>query len=187
MLPCTIFRRTNIPKLASPVLAIDNPAILRFDMSQKKAIHIIQSLGRGGCEMMLLNILPQLQDKGWENVVITLQPGGALEPQYREAGVRVLTVDSKHIFDIRSLLRLRSLLRSLRPTIVCTYLLRADIIGRFFLQPFSPAPVVPHLVTTYNHPRYRVARLFEWITRPFVKHYLANSDAVKNYYEQKLG
>lgn len=153
----------------------------------KTIVHIIQSLGRGGCEKMLLDILPLLKKKAWNNVIITLQSGGDLEPSFRDANITVTTINLKHFFDIPAFFRLRSTLRTLRPTLIATYLLRADIIGRLFLPCVTSAPVIPYLVTTYNHPRYRIARFFEWITRPFVRHYFANSRVIKEYYEEHLG
>lgn len=155
--------------------------------NQKTVVHVIQSLGRGGCEKMLLDILPLLEKKGWHNIVITLQSGGDLEPSFKNAGISITTVRLKHLFDIPGLFRLRSTVRTFRPALISTYLLRADIIGRFFLSLFASCPIIPYLVTTYNHPRYRIARLFEWASRPFVRTYFANSRVIQDYYETRLG
>lgn len=154
--------------------------------NQKTVVHVIQSLGRGGCEKMLLDILPLLEKKGWHNIVITLQPGGDLEPSFQNAGIPITTVRLKHLFDIPGLFQLRSTVRTFRPALISTYLLRADIIGRFFLSLFVSCPIVPYLVTTYNHPRYRIARIFEWASRPFVRTYFANSRVIEDYYETRL-
>lgn len=61
------------------------------------------------------------------------------------------------------------------------------MIGRLFLQRRLSVLIIPFLRTTYNHARYRFARILEWLTRGMVRHYLANSAAVKNFYVKKIG
>lgn len=164
-------------------------------MSQKKKIiHIIQSLSNGGCENMLLRTLPLLSD--FEHKIITLKEFGELTPAFVSAGIIVETINCNGFFDIPGIWRLRRLVREEKPDIIITYLFHADMLGRLFLQPFfhchsreggNPVPIIPSLRTTYNHPKYLIARVLEWITKPLVSRYLANSDAVKNYYSAHLG
>lgn len=153
-------------------------------MSPKKQtiFHIIQSLGNGGCENMLLRTLPLLTD--YDHIILTLKESGDLAPRFRALGIVVHNIAYRHFFSLRALWRLRQLIKTKRPSLVLTYLFHADLIGRLFLP--SDPPLFPFLRTTYNHPRYRIARFFEWLTQPFVRHSLVNSEAVKNFYEKHL-
>lgn len=163
-------------------------------MPKKKVIHIIQSLDSGGCEHMLLRTLPLLSD-GFEHRILTLQEPGELAPRFTEKGIPVTTINLGGFFDFPGYRRLLSETRLLAPDCIITYLFHADMIGRLFLRPAlgwrmphgNSAPIIPFLRTTYNHPKYLVARILEWLTRPFVRQYLANSEAVKDFYTEHLG
>ncbi len=142
---------------------------------KKKIIHIIQSLGNGGCENMLLRMLPLLN--AFEHTIITLKEPGELAPKFATAGITVKTIPW---------IQLRKKVIKESPDIIITYLFHADMISRLLLR-FKNIPVSPFLRTTYNHPKYLIARILEWITKPLVKHYLANSKAVKDFYVKRIG
>lgn len=167
----------NIPKLESPVSAATT-------MSKKKILHLIQSLDNGGCENMLLRTLPLLPD--FDHTIITLKEPGELAPKFSSAGITVKTVGYEHILSLAGIRRLREVIRDTGPDIIITYLFHADFLGRFTLFGTTSAPIIPFLRTTYNHPRYRIARLFEWLTKPLVRRYLANSQAVKDFYVEHI-
>lgn len=152
----------------------------------KKILHIIQSLENGGCENMLLRILPILSDT-FEHRIITLKNPGQLALQFEKKNIPVSTVHQKNIFDRRGYRNLLSKVREFSPDIILTYLFHADMIGRIFLQQKISAPVIPFLRTTYNHPKYLIARLLEKATKHLVPRYLANSEAVKDFYTSEIG
>lgn len=152
-------------------------------IQKKKILHIIQSLGNGGCENMLLRTLPLLDD--FEHKIITLKEPGELAQKFISAGITVETVCCSNPLDIPGVLRLRKLIQKENPDSIITYLFHADILGRIVLRNY--APVIPFLRTTYNHPKYLIARLFEWLTASLVAQYLANSEAVKDFYVQHIG
>lgn len=134
---------------------------------------------------MLLRTLPLLSD--FKHTILTLKEPGELAPKFTSAGITVETIHSEHLLDFPGIRRLRSLIRNKNPDIIITYLFHADALGRLTLSGTTKAPIVPFLRTTYNHPRYRIARYFEWVTKPLVQHYLANSEAVKDYYVRHIG
>ena len=152
---------------------------------KKKIIHIIQSLENGGCENMLLRTLPLLQD--FEHKIITLKTFGELTPKFVSAGITVETIHCRGFFDISGIQRLQKTVKEENPDIIITYLFHADMLGRLALCNISQTPIIPFLRTTYNHPKYLVARILEWLTRPLVNQYLANSEAVKNFYVDTIG
>lgn len=154
-------------------------------MPKKKILHIIQSLGNGGWENALLRTLPLLSD--FEHKIITLKELGELTPKFVASGIPVETVYCNGIIDIGGIFRLRKLVCEEKPDVILTYLFHADAIGRVALQKITSAPVIPFLGTTYNYSRYFFARIFEKISKSFVFHYLANSQAVKDAYVEKFG
>lgn len=153
--------------------------------AKKKILHVIISLQRGGCEMALLRMLPELQND-FEHTFLTLKEEGPLAPLFREKGIAVHSLSQKHFLDLASYRRLRSFIQKKRPDLIFTYLFHADAIGRFFIQFTTPAPVVSSLVTTYNFSSYWPARIFEKYSRFFAKEYMANSEMVKKTYVQNF-
>lgn len=153
---------------------------------KKRVLHLIQSLGNGGCENMLLRTLPLLTDS-FEHRIVTLREPGELAPRFAEKGLPVTTVRLEGLFDVAGYRRLLDEVRRSAPDVTVTYLFHADMIGRLFLQGRISGPVIPFLRTTYNHPRYLGARLLEQATKSLVPRYLANSDAVKDFYTSNIG
>lgn len=133
---------------------------------------------------MLLRTLPSLNR--YEHKVITLKQLGSLTPNFVSAGITVESVHCKNLFDLFGIFRLHKLVREESPDIIITYLFHADMLGRLFLR-MAHTPVIPFLRTTYNHQKYFIARILEWLTKPLVKQYLANSEAVKDFYTQHIG
>lgn len=154
--------------------------------SKKRVLHIIQSLDSGGCENMLLRTIPLLTDE-FEHQIITLHRLGELAPRFAEKRIPVTTVHWRGFLDIAGYKRLLTAVHQFAPSVTITYLFHADMVGRLFLQRKMSAPVIPFLRTTYNHPKYLIARLMEKATKSLVPRYLANSEAVKDFYVSKIG
>lgn len=146
--------------------------------SKKVVVHLIVSLDNGGTENVLLRTLPLLN--GSQNIVFVFNRNGSLTQEFINNGIIVVFI--KDLFDL--LVKLDEV----NPSIVFTHLFYADIIGRLWLLFFKKKyRVIPYLQTSYNFSRYWPARLFERLTKFLVDRYLANSDAVKNYYCKKYG
>lgn len=150
--------------------------------AKRRVVHLIGTLETGGCEQMLLRTLPRLQDETFAHEVVTLFASGSLRGQFEDRGVPVRAIG------LRSPVRLlggtvRDAVRRRKPSLVLTYLAHADLAGRLLGRRFE-VPVLPFLRTTYNAGRYLPARMFERLTAPRVRHYLANSEAVAGYYAQ---
>lgn len=156
-------------------------------MKPRTAVFLIDTLNCGGTENNLLRLLPGLEKVGWNNIVVTLGKGGEMLPRFQESGIKVVTLEQGSFFSPRTLTAIARALIKLRPNIVVTNLLRADILGRIYLPIIIRCPVVSYLGTTYNHPRYRLARFFELITKVLARHYIANSEAVKDFYQKYIG
>jgi|GEM_PF-417061 len=160
---------------------------MRRELKEKQVLLLIETLNRGGIETVLLRLIPKLKAEGWVGTVITIRRGGEMQREYEQAGIKVIPLGRKYIFSPGTLGTISRQINELKPDLIMTTLSKADAIGRLFLRFTSSQPVVPYLVTTYNHPRYRIARVFEWLTRPLADRYIANSEAVKNFYQSRLG
>jgi glycosyltransferase involved in cell wall biosynthesis len=150
----------------------------------KTIIYLIHSLPSGGSENVFLRTLPKI--KKAKCIILTLRGKGSLFPKFLESGITVIEIGQKNFFDLKSYSRTLKILDDIKPDLIITNLLHADIYGRFFIQVFSKYKVVPYLQTTYNFKRYWPARFFEKTTKYFVKNYLANSEAVKKFYIEKF-
>ncbi|MEK7494627.1 MAG: glycosyltransferase [Patescibacteria group bacterium] len=153
---------------------------------KKKILHLINTAERGGAEMSLLRMLPLLNET-FESIFVTLRGRGPLAENFERAGIKVIEVNQKHPWDIASYVRLRKILKTTHPDLIVTHLLLPDLIGRFFIQIFTPYKVISSLATTYNFPRYRIARFIEKSTRYFCRGYMANAESVKKTYVEKFG
>ncbi len=154
-------------------------------MSKKTIVHLIQSLDSGGCENMLLRTLPLM--KKFNHIIVTLNRRGGLADKFEKKGIRVININQKSLVDLFSYRRLKLKLKEISPSLIITYLFHADLIGRLYVQSFINCKVIPFLRTTYNHKNYWQARLFETITKSLVYKYIANSEAVKDFYVHKIG
>lgn len=134
---------------------------------------------------MLLRTIPMLND--FKHKIIALKEPGSLAPQFISTGIEIKTIYYAGLFDIPGILRLRKLIQKENPDIIITYLFHADMLGRLALRTITNAPIIPSLRTTYNHPKYLIARVIEWLTKPLVNQYLANSEAVKQFYIDHIG
>jgi len=141
-----------------------------------KIIHLIASLDNGGCENYLLRTLPLMKD--FDHQIITFRQEGSLFSKFKQAKIGVVNIKWHQVLKI---------IKQQKPSVVITYLFYADMLGRFVIQPLTKYPVIPFLRTTYNDKRYRIAIIFEKITKYFVKYYFANSKAVKEFYTNYIG
>ncbi len=146
-------------------------------VKKHKVLHLIQSLEPGGCENFLLRVLPLVDDS--EHLIVTLNQEGKLARKFVKSGIKVKRAGN--------LWSLTEIIKREKPNLVITYLARADMIGRFWLSWVLNCPVIPYLRTTYNYPRYWFVRFLERISHIWAKRYLANSEAVKNFYVERIG
>ena len=162
-----------------------------------KVLVVIDSLGVGGTEASVAEMIPRLVDAGIEATVATLyqrQPG--YEEDLRRGGHDVRVLRSRSPFG--RVRELRRLVRGLRPDIVHTQLFDSDISGRLAAL-LTPAAVFTSLVNTSYEParrrdprirahRLEAARLVEgWTARHFTDHFHAVSRTVKDSAVRHLG
>ncbi len=153
----------------------------------KTVLLLIETLNRGGIENVLLRLIPKLQGEDWVSVIVTIKDGGEMFAEYEQAGIKVIPLNQRYFLIPQTLRAINREVKKLQPDLIVTTLFKADVIGRLFLRFTARQPIIPYLVTTYNHPRYWIARVFEWLTKPLATHYIANSEAVQKFYAIRLG
>lgn len=147
--------------------------------TSKRVVHLLHTLDPGGCEHMLLSLLPHLQKEGWEVHVLTLGKGGTLAPRFKAAGIAVHSQIFRSAYDIVGFARLKKLLQQLSPGLVVAHLLYADALVRVFRGNLFGIPALPVIHSTYNSHGLWKARLFERLTAPLIQKAIAVSPAVK--------
>tara|TARA_B100001123_G_scaffold219596_1_gene247804 strand:+ start:3210 stop:4382 length:1173 start_codon:yes stop_codon:yes gene_type:complete len=95
-----------------------------------KVLHLITSLEVGGAQRGLLLGLPKFNSERYEHIICSMMSRVQMKHQFQEAGIEVTSLGLEKKTDIAVVLRLRSLIRELRPDILHTYLLHSNVIGR---------------------------------------------------------
>lgn len=112
-----------------------------------RILHVIDSLGSGGTETSLRELLPALQDDGLQHAVATFTPGEQPPATFAAAGIRVFA-PSRPLAG--RLGRIRHVLRAIadfRPDLLHTALFEADLAGRVS-GILRRTPVLTSLVNT---------------------------------------
>jgi glycosyltransferase involved in cell wall biosynthesis len=96
-----------------------------------RILHIVTSLGRAGAERQLVNVVCRTNPAIFQHTVCYLQPPDSLAQEIRNAGHQAinLNVMGRRPW-LAAAIRLRPLLKSLRPSVVHTWLYDANISGR---------------------------------------------------------
>ncbi|MEX1265003.1 MAG: glycosyltransferase family 4 protein [Actinomycetota bacterium] len=113
-----------------------------------RILHIQKVAGIGGSERQLLWLLPALADRGHRVAILVLAAPGSdrFTTPMRAAGVKVLEMPAGTAADPRVTLRITRVLRRLRPDVVHTHLVHADVHGLAAAR----AVRVPAVTTAHN-------------------------------------
>ena len=172
---------------------------LRDDRSPR-VLHVTESLGRGGAERNLVNMIVATRDD-FDHQVLCLYADSDLEAEVREAGVSVEYLrGSRTVWGwVPLIFRIRRRLRAARPDLVHTQLPMADIAGRIAVMLSGGVPVVSTLQTTLYAPEtlareipnpllaWTVRRLDSWSVRRTRARLVAVSEEVRRAYGKGLG
>ena len=114
-----------------------------------KVVHVHRIRGIGGSERHLLTLLPALAERGVDVSFVGLDdPAGVRDPFYGELAVPYERLAAPRDLDPALAFRLARTLRSLRPDLVHTHLVHADVYGAL-------APGCGVVSTKHNHDPFR--------------------------------
>lgn len=160
-------------------------------------LYLIDSLGAGGAERSLAEMLPRLADRGIRPMVVTLTSRQAgVRDQVRASGIRVHALPAGGWGTrIRAL---RGLIRRTGTRLVHTTLFDSDIVGRLAAAGLDTTVMTSLVNTTYDPVRLRdpavsrhrlaAARLIDGLTaRHLTDHFHAISETVKAAAVRDLG
>lgn len=161
-----------------------------------RVLHLIDSLGPGGAERSLIELLPFYREAGIESTVVCLKDHdtGFVE-EVRDLGIRLHCLPGN---SLRAWIpAFRNYVREEQPDLVHTCLFLADLVGRIAAIG-TQVPILSSLVNTsydpvrardpnLNRHAFRLVRMVDGFTaRHFVTHFHAVTNAVKESYEAAL-
>lgn len=138
-------------------------------------VHLITGLEVGGAERMLEKTLPRLPR--WEHVVCSILPTGPIAEHLRAAGIRVESLNAQSAASPRALTNLIRFLRDLRPDLLQTYLVHADVLGVLASRPAGVRRVVVSIRSKLNEAKFWPILTFYTVASPLVERFLCNSPA----------
>jgi glycosyltransferase involved in cell wall biosynthesis len=149
-------------------------------------LHLITGLETGGAEGMLLRLLLRADRDRFRPVVISMTDTGTIGPLLIEAGIEVRSLGlTRGRPDPRGVVRLRRILRDLRPALVQTWLYHADLLGLIARQLGYAPHLLWNLRCTETIEASLVRKLSAWFSQiPDIV--IANSSAGMRFH-QRLG
>lgn len=148
------------------------------DPSKPYVIHLIPTLGSGGAERLVYELVLRLPQCGFQAKAVPMIAGGELEQLFFERGLPLTVVERRHSWGVGTIIDLVRLFRFERPDIIHTHLFGADAWGR--LAAFLAR--VPIIVTTehnVNPDHSRIKRFINRIFARFTDRFIAVSEAAK--------
>jgi len=139
-----------------------------------KVLHLITSLEVGGAQHGMLLGLPRFDSDRYEHIVCSIMDRMQMAQQFRSAGIEVRTLGLSRKTDVSVALRLRSLLKELRPDVLHTYLLHANVLGRIIGR-LTGVPAIIGSERTIGQAR-RWGRLATKLTNPLTDAVEVNSE-----------
>lgn len=170
--------------------------MLQRDPGPIDVMFVLETLLPGGTERSTLEIARAAP--GVRASVVQLLPGDALRPAFEAAGIPVHDLSGIHRHDAPGLFRaLRRVIRSVRPDLVHTALLRPDLLGRLAALS-AGVPVVSSFVyaeygdehraglTGSLRAKNRLAQVFDGLTARACAGFIANSESVRRSHTRGL-
>lgn len=155
-----------------------------------RIVHVISDLDAGGAEVMLAKLAGGMDGALFSNTVVSLTDEGQLGERIKSSGVPVYTLGMKRGQpDVSALPKLIRLLRTLRPTILQSWLYHADLLSTLVVK-LAGSPILLWNVrcsdmdlTHYSALTRWTQKVLSWCSRvPAVV--IVNSEAGKRQHER---
>jgi glycosyltransferase involved in cell wall biosynthesis len=152
-------------------------------MQKKKILHLISGLEIGGTETQLSRILPKLKQYH-ENRVCCVRGHGPIGIKLEKNGVKVYYLELKNAFDILAIKRFYKIVKDFSPNILVTYLIHADLYGRFLGRLFGIKKIVSSKRGSLL--QWEWLSFFDRLTKKMVTHYLVQTKTAKKEWVRKI-
>ena len=157
----------------------------RVEPRRVTVLHLITSLEVGGAQRGMLLGLPRFEKDQYRHIVCSIMDRMQMASQFRDAGIEVCSLGLSRKADVHVALRLRALLKELRPDILHTYLLHGNILGRLVGR-LVGVPVIIGSERTIGQARLW-GRLATRLTNPLTDAVEVNSETGGDSAEKDLG
>jgi glycosyltransferase involved in cell wall biosynthesis len=155
-----------------------------------RVLHVIDGLGYGGAEKLLVTFAQQAQKQGIHTTIICLSDkwGTPVRTELEAYGATVIILKSQRLFDLKCLQEMFQIVRTGKFDVVHTHLTYANITGAL-IGWLAGLPVVATLHSTivnarHSHPLR--ARLEFWAIRLLDKRVIAVGESVAETYQHVL-
>jgi len=141
-------------------------------------LYLISELDHGGAEKSLFNLATHLDERFGKPEVACLWGRGEVGAWFEAAGIKVTYLCPQHFSPIRTIFKLRRMLKSGKFKLLHAYLYHANIIGRLAAAG-TGVPVVSSIRVAEEDRRFRVA--VDRITHRLVKAETCVSESVRRW------
>lgn len=134
--------------------------------SKPVLVHVINNLGMGGAETLLVNTIPLLQN--YDHVLICLSAPDTLKSRIEShlKGFHLLNIKGKSQW-IRGIVQLRRLIRRYKPVLVHSHLQLSSLLTRIACP--NKVPLVFTIHSTYSQDAFQHSRVALWLERLTVR------------------
>lgn len=152
-------------------------------IGRPRILHLTTGLDVGGTEMMLLRTLPVLEQE-FKNYVCAIRGRGSVGRALEDAGIPVYYLDYNNIVDPSALWRFWRVVQSVRPTILTTYLIHADLFGRILGRMYR----IPIVVSSQRGSplQWEFLRTFDRLTTSLVDIYTVQTQVAQRQLSSQL-
>ena len=147
---------------------------MQNDIRQLKIVHLVTSLEVGGAQHNMLLGLPNLDPSRYKHTLISIMDRMQMKQQFQQAGIEVHTLGLSKKTDITAAIRLHSLLKTIRPDILHTYLIHGNVLGRIVGR-LAGVPTIIGSELTIGQAG-RIGRLATKLTNPLTDAVEVNSE-----------
>ena len=117
-------------------------------MNSKRIMFIVNCLDIGGAEVQVMRLAQGMIKRGWQVSVVSLIPLGPLAPPLKASGAEVFTLSMRPgVPNPTAIVRLRRIIRRVRPDVVHSHIIHANILTRI-TRLFARIPVL--VCTAHN-------------------------------------
>lgn len=143
---------------------------------KKTVLHIIDYLGRGGAEVMLVKVIKELKE--YNNIVVTLNPQNHFGDEFTCDEYHCLEMGSFARFPL-AVMKLKKFIKNKKIDIVHSHLFSSTLVARFAVPGNIPLVTTIHTnVTSSNDYKKQYIKILEYISYQFHKTVIIGVSAV---------